>query len=1193
MGSVLYNGEVVESVIGQIKSISNTIPNISSGLRSATSKIISAKGFSRYVGGVSSDTFSGVVDKCGEVVNDFQKTLRQKQVSVLAYSNDANEINTFLNGLSRSEFDSLDLTELNSYIGLDRRAGNILKGVGSSIATFGLSLFEGVGELLETGADLVVLAGSGAASIFTGAADWILGGNRTQELWENTRAFVSDKKVESIFNSIYNDTELGKSIKENAYGFDTVRGIGKGLGYTVGLIGANILTGGIASGLGVGAAGSISAGQLAMSAGVLGFANGTEEAWAEGATIENGLLYGAASGAWEGLQWYAGAKINQYGGLGDRIAQGIFKGAAKGVGTRIAMDTVDSALEGFVQPALSMIYKDYGQGSFIDNYKTAFAKAGGWKNVGVHAVMGGIASGIGEYIGARRLLKAANADEGAKEIFASEGGDGQGRVLGSTDGEMFDSPTDYKRNRRFTIDGDVIESGDTVFNSKSSKNVPKDYKWFSDGSYLPTGDTLRQAQSGVLGSCEGLMSADEMISLIQKNKTKLSGMDYTSLMDAAQLFKEAGCDVNVNGLKLIAFHSEGNAGRIKSVINMMNCNIGEDAIDGLSDRLAKQVFSSSCSSAGGKVRMTILGDYIDTLRANGSDDWLSGDQILKTVDSKKLISAIRNANVPIEETVQSLRMYLGDSVPESTLVKIASCDGYSSTVRQLLMEGGITDEAVLDNMSTLTAAKIFNGENLGRIKSCVEVSNRNFSTAIELVTDSTDVVGSYHELFRATGAYSDSANRKAYYAFIDQVVDDGMDRGQAITIAKSMNIDALESVGKQVGPMNMGNTASRDVIFGWHKDFEDLFDDTPIGTKPQASEYLKQNYMGGNGKIDSSRVVDDFQALMKKKMTTLSPEGLASQGYDYQKSVKATQMFMDTYVDAVSDASNPNRGEALRFMGKILELESEGKGISIVNNAGKTGSHRAEMTINIGNQTIYSGDYDTFLHETGHYVFGTGYDTKIPSTYPSLRAAATAELDNNPGSKMALQYIIDNDKEAHYYAEYLADKEMERIIKKNGFSGIAEYKDHLTEKYASLTPSERSSRLRAYGANLGNITTDSFDETYAKKLDFKDASNCATIDLEARRQRIIDKIYRSEFDDCTKISSVIDSVTYGRTQIRYGHGPKYFEGSNAVVSSYHELIADYSALKASGDNRSIRLLRFIFGDELIDNIDYTYQMMLQ
>lgn len=557
--SVYYDGNVVESVVSKLQSIAKNVPSISSSIKSATNQIISAKGFQKYVGGVSSDSFSGAVDKCQDEIGKFSKDIRQKQVTILSYSEDSEAINSFLDKLSRSEYDSLDLSEIDSYIGLDRKAGNILKGVGSTIATFGLGLFEGIGELLETGGDLIVLAGSGAASIFTGAADLITGGNSTQELWENTKAFVSDKKVENIFNSLYNDTEVGEFLKDNAYVFNGARSVGTGVGYTAGLIGLNVLTGGVASGLGVGAAGSITPVGLATSAGILGFSRGTEDAWADGATIENGLLYGAASGAWEGLQWYAGAKINQYGGLGDKVAQGIFKGAAKGVGTRIAMDTVDSALEGFVQPALTMIYRDYGQGSFIDNYQTAFNQAGGWTNVGTHAVMGGIASGVGEYFNARRLLKAANlpddgVDDAARRVFASDGGDGEGSEIVQQMRKNVDSLTEENGKRAIDLrqlDDELTTADDELLRRTKMTTV--------DGASADAEMVFGDNQEGGFFSkfrkkkdVVDLSSLDDELDSLNKElleKTKVPTIDGTSA-DAKMIFGSS--TDGGNGLRTIA-----------------------------------------------------------------------------------------------------------------------------------------------------------------------------------------------------------------------------------------------------------------------------------------------------------------------------------------------------------------------------------------------------------------------------------------------------------------------------------------------------------------------------------------------------------------------------------------------------------------------------------------------------------------
>lgn len=472
MSSVIYDEAVVTSAVSDISQLQKQFSSLSESIKSATNKIISARGFNEYIGGISSDTFSSYVTECGAAVGNLVTSVQQKQISILAYNKDEKAINAFLDTLSNSDYARLDLSEIEEYIGFGRKVGNFFKGIGSDIATVGLGLVEGIMDFGETGADLVTLGGTLFASIFTKGYDLITGSDVTTQMWEDTKAYVSEKKVENIFNSLYNDTEIGQSIKENAYGFDAVRGVSKGLGYTAGLIGVNILTGGLASGLGVGAAGSISAGQLAATAGVMGFSNGTEEAWADGATIEKGLTYGVTSGAWEGLQWYAGAKINQYGGLGDQVAKGIFKGAASGVGTRIAMDTVDSGLEGFVQPALTMIYKDYGGDSFAENYSKAFEAAGGWGNVATQAAIGAFASAVGEFSGARKLLKEnQNLDEKASQIFKGEG-DVNYRAM--TDEEI------EAARKNIMAGGDGVDGDEYALFGRKNKNKAAGYQAMTD-----------------------------------------------------------------------------------------------------------------------------------------------------------------------------------------------------------------------------------------------------------------------------------------------------------------------------------------------------------------------------------------------------------------------------------------------------------------------------------------------------------------------------------------------------------------------------------------------------------------------------------------------------------------------------------------------------------------------------------------
>ena len=507
MASIHYNGDVVNATLSSLNALSGELSSLSSGLNSAASQIVSARGFNEYVGGLSSDTFGGYVDQCKGYVTGLSDFIRGKQVQILAYDGDQEEINAFLSSLDRLEYKRLDLSPISGYISDEYKVGLVARGFLSGLAVAGLGLAEGLGEFAETGADLVILASSIFKTVFTKGYDFIHGTDTTKELWDRTRAKVSEKRVESAFDSFYANTSAGRYLRDNAYNYDKVRSIGKGLGYTAGVIGLTVLTGGMAAG-GIGAAGSVSAANLGMTAGVMGFSKSTQNAWADGATTEKGLLYGAASGAWEGAQWFLGAKINQFGGFGDKIggkiAKGIFKGAETGVGSRVFLDTVDSGLEGFVQPALSMIYKDYGKDSIVDNYKSAFAANGAWGGVATQAAIGGIASGFGEYVGARRLLKAADSSSSYKPMTDAEIAASQQKLGLNADGSIktaagssYKPMTDAEilaSQQKLGIDG----SGGAKHIFESDGNI-KAVADSSSSSYKPMTDAEIKASQQKLG----------------------------------------------------------------------------------------------------------------------------------------------------------------------------------------------------------------------------------------------------------------------------------------------------------------------------------------------------------------------------------------------------------------------------------------------------------------------------------------------------------------------------------------------------------------------------------------------------------------------------------------------------------------------------------------------------------------------
>ena len=306
------------------------------------------------------------------------------------------------NRQSFAEYKNSQNRVYNNIVGNSTKVGDVLKRTGATLGTATFGLVEGVTSFGEALLDFTEILGTGIASVGTGIYDGCnaiackITGNKyesqTAKMWEETKAFVATDYTSRIFDNLYDNTNIGQTLKNNAYGFDITRNISKGVGYTAGVVALSIATagaGGAVAGGGAGAStASLSAVQTASAitghmtaiGTVAGMGRGTGEAWHNGASTLGGLGYGGATGAWEGLQFYAGGKIAGLNPFGSKAANAL---------TRIGLDTVDSAAEGVAQPLMESIYNGK---SFQENFEAA----GGFANIAAQGAIGGIMSTGGE-----------------------------------------------------------------------------------------------------------------------------------------------------------------------------------------------------------------------------------------------------------------------------------------------------------------------------------------------------------------------------------------------------------------------------------------------------------------------------------------------------------------------------------------------------------------------------------------------------------------------------------------------------------------------------------------------------------------------------------------------------------------------------------------------------------------------------
>ena len=245
----------------------------------------------------------------------------------------------------------------------------------------------------------------------------------TKKMWDDTKVFVAKKHVNTWFNNLYDDNFIGKSIKNNSIGFDTIRNVTSGIGYGAGVIALSAVTMGVggAAVAGGAAAGSVAASNAAaltsaVIAGTAGIGKGTQNAWADGASTVKGLASGTASGIWEGIQYFVGAKINNLNVFGsDKVIKGTnialnagHANKALNIGARALLDGVDGGLEGFVQPIINAIYKNGYKDengnffafskneNFFSRYSKLFNENGGLSGVVTNAVVGAGISALTE-----------------------------------------------------------------------------------------------------------------------------------------------------------------------------------------------------------------------------------------------------------------------------------------------------------------------------------------------------------------------------------------------------------------------------------------------------------------------------------------------------------------------------------------------------------------------------------------------------------------------------------------------------------------------------------------------------------------------------------------------------------------------------------------------------------------------------
>ena len=294
---------------------------------------------------------------------------------------------------------------------------------GYDVITGAISATEGVATFGEDIVKGATLLGAGAITAFDGITSLVCliwddnslsaFNNRNNQRWNDVGTFVSTDYVSTFYDNIYESTGL----KDNASYFDTVRSVGKGVGY----IGASLVTGGAVSGaLGV-TAGTTTASLI--NAGIYGtarFGGATGEALQSGASTNEALLYGGLTGLKEATGMFIGSRINQFTPFGTGTSTQVLANSASHVtldgGLGVVSTLLDTSLKTVYTPRNKLnelgfnSEEEWNNASFSQKYDSRFNEIGGWSTVGKNAMVGMAFSSVFEGISAVKQISDMNKD---------------------------------------------------------------------------------------------------------------------------------------------------------------------------------------------------------------------------------------------------------------------------------------------------------------------------------------------------------------------------------------------------------------------------------------------------------------------------------------------------------------------------------------------------------------------------------------------------------------------------------------------------------------------------------------------------------------------------------------------------------------------------------------------------------------
>ncbi len=304
---------------------------------------------------------------------------------------------------------------------------------------------------------------------------------------------------------------------------------------------------------------------------------------------------------------------------------------------------------------------------------------------------------------------------------------------------------------------------------------------------------------------------------------------------------------------------------------------------------------------------------------------------------------------------------------------------------------------------------------------------------------------------------------------------------------------------------------------------------------------------------------------------------------------------IDFYAELFNNTDNP---EALKVLSTMIECKKKpGFNLTTTND----GFFRSffssdESRINISKNACTNKLFGVGMHESGHFLHFFKKNHEIPLDIEDVFKRAK-EFNSKKGSSTTFDFSIEASTKMSEAKERAAES-LKKYLNSLGFT---------EEGYFNKLCSENKNKM------LNMVDSDSI-ELYLKELNIDDnliktlgpitpnmitdklVSDITTNQINALKSKASEFYFHSVESDYTALSDILSALYKNQNVVLKGYNLKLpfvhdagYYMTKPFDAPFREMIANYTQLKTTGSERSIRMLRQMVGDELVDVLDKFYQ----